>query len=122
MNTSAIKTVCNYLGVGTAFVTRCEEWAHVIFVVIEGVGARFVSKKAIAHLAKVDQINKCLSQWAQGRVTVEYSPTHGLFYANDSWSGPGCEVDLDQALERVMALSEQARGYASHVMDAMAKA
>lgn len=120
MNASAIKAVCNYLGVGTAFVTRYEEWAHVIFVVIKGVGPRFVSKKAIAHLAKIAQINERLSQWAQGRVTVEYCPTHGLFYANDSWSGPGCEVDLGQVIDRVMALPEQARGYASPVMEAMA--
>ena len=54
MNTIAIAT---HLNIVESAITRIEEWASVIFVVIKGVGARFVSKKAIPQ-AKVECIGK----------------------------------------------------------------
>lgn len=42
MNTAAIATKLNVL---ESAIVRIEEWAHVLFVVAKGVGARFVSKK-----------------------------------------------------------------------------
>lgn len=49
MNTAA---VARHLNVAESAIVRVEEWAHVLFVVVKGLGARFVSKKVV----KVEQI------------------------------------------------------------------
>ena len=41
---SAIATKLNVL---ESAIVRIEEWAHVLFVVVKGLGARFVSKKVV---------------------------------------------------------------------------
>ena len=52
MNTTAI---ASHLNVVESAITRCEEWARVLFVVVKGLGARFVSKKVMAeNLAKLE--------------------------------------------------------------------
>jgi hypothetical protein len=44
MNTAAVAT---HLNVIESAIVRAEEWATVLFVVVKGLGARFVSKKVI---------------------------------------------------------------------------
>lgn len=46
MNTAAI---ARHLNIVESAITRCEEWASVLFVVIKGLGARFVSKKIMTE-------------------------------------------------------------------------
>ena len=40
--------IANHLNVVESAIVRVEEWAHVLFVVVKGLGARFVSKKVAA--------------------------------------------------------------------------
>jgi len=44
---SAIATKLNVL---ESAIVRIEEWAHVLFVVVKGLGARFVSKKVVKEV------------------------------------------------------------------------
>ena len=44
---SAIATKLNVL---ESAIVRIEEWAHVLFVVVKGLGARFVSKKVLKEV------------------------------------------------------------------------
>ena len=50
MNTAAI---ARHLNVVESAITRCEEWAKVLFVVVKGLGARFVSKKVVNELTEL---------------------------------------------------------------------
>jgi hypothetical protein len=50
---AAIATKLNVL---ESAIIRVEEWAHVLFVVVKGLGARFVSKKVV-ELKKMTKIN-----------------------------------------------------------------
>jgi hypothetical protein len=45
-NTAAIATKLNVL---ESAIVRVEEWANVMFVVVKGLGARFVSKKVVEN-------------------------------------------------------------------------
>jgi hypothetical protein len=58
--------VANKLNVIESAITRVEEWAHVLFVVVKGLGARFVSKRVIRkmELEKLDGSDKQIA-WAE---------------------------------------------------------
>lgn len=47
MNAAATAQIASYLNIAEAAIARVEEWAHVLFVVAKGIGARFVSKKIV---------------------------------------------------------------------------
>lgn len=44
---NALNQIAQHLEIEASKITRCEEWAKVWFVVIQGKGARFVSKKVV---------------------------------------------------------------------------
>ncbi|MEM9264007.1 MAG: hypothetical protein AAGA46_00610 [Cyanobacteria bacterium P01_F01_bin.13] len=44
MNAAAI---ARHLNIAESAIVRCEEWANVVFCVVRGLGARFVSKKIV---------------------------------------------------------------------------
>lgn len=46
------------LNVLEAAIVRVEEWTHVLFVVVKGLGARFVSKKVIKEDKKVELVTR----------------------------------------------------------------
>ncbi len=54
MNAQAIAQVANFLNVSPNQIKRCEEWASVLFVQIHGSRPRFVSKKVIMEIKKVE--------------------------------------------------------------------
>lgn len=45
MNAATVAAVANHLNVVESAILRVEEWANVLFAVVRGVGARFVSKE-----------------------------------------------------------------------------
>lgn len=47
MNTAQVAAIATHLNVSPNQVKRAEEWVSVLFVVVNGLGARFVSKKVI---------------------------------------------------------------------------
>lgn len=47
MNTNQIAQIATALNVSPNQIKRAEEWKNVLFVVVQGKGARFVSKKVI---------------------------------------------------------------------------
>lgn len=65
---AAIATKLNVL---ESAIIRVEEWAHVLFVVVKGLGARFVSKKVVElkKMTKINMANRIVSLIG-GRVWV----------------------------------------------------
>ena len=47
---NATAAVAKHFNVTESAVVRCEEWAHVLFCVVRGIGARFVSKKVVGKM------------------------------------------------------------------------
>jgi len=56
--------IAQHLNVAESAITRVEEWVNVLFVVVKGLGARFVSKKVVA----VKTIKTKMSTSASGMV------------------------------------------------------
>jgi hypothetical protein len=48
MNANQIAQIATSLNVSPNQIKRAEEWANVLFVVVQGKGARFVSKKVVS--------------------------------------------------------------------------
>ena len=72
--TSTTSQIAQHLNVLESAVIRVEEWAHVMFAVVKGIGARFVSKKIIVKMntpIKAALISKMSTVIAQ----VEEAPT-----------------------------------------------
>ncbi len=44
--------IAQHLNVVESAIVRIEEWANVLFVVVRGIGARFVSKKVVGNYPK----------------------------------------------------------------------
>lgn len=44
-----IRQIASYLNIDYGYIIRCEEWAAVWFVVIEGKGGRFISKSVVKY-------------------------------------------------------------------------
>lgn len=42
--------IANFLNISPNAILRCEEWAHIYFVVVSGFGGRFVSKKVVKEV------------------------------------------------------------------------
>lgn len=57
MNASQIAQVANFLSVSPNQIKRCEEWVHVLLVVVHGCRPRFVSKKVVKTMPKIKPIN-----------------------------------------------------------------
>jgi hypothetical protein len=74
-NTAAIATSLNVL---ECAIVRVDEWASVLFVVVKGLGARFVSKKVVKMETKLDRANKIVNElgygetWTGGSVVRVY--------------------------------------------------
>lgn len=70
MNTAA--AIANHLNVAESAIVRVEEWATVLFAVVKGIGARFVSKKIVEDesmtqeqlVEKMEEIGG--SRWTKG--------------------------------------------------------
>lgn len=69
MNT-AIATKLNVL---ESAIVRIEEWTHVLFVVVKGLGGRFVSKKVIKEEKKVDRISAEKTSFGL-KLTIDSNP------------------------------------------------
>lgn len=55
MITNSIKIqICNLLNISILDLTKVEMWSNCIFTVVKGIGARFVSKKAVKVMTKKD--------------------------------------------------------------------
>lgn len=55
MNTQTVTQVANFLGVSPNQIKRCEEWAFVLFVQVQGDRPRFVSKKVVQMVSEIDE-------------------------------------------------------------------
>jgi hypothetical protein len=66
-NTAAIATKLNVL---ESAIVRVEEWVNVMFVVVKGLGGRFVSKKVVAVKmeTKLDRAYKIVEELGYGKV------------------------------------------------------
>lgn len=65
-NTAAIATKLNVI---ESAIVRVEEWANVLFVVVKGLGARFVSKKVVVKVeSKLDRAEKIVKELGYGKV------------------------------------------------------
>ena len=70
--TTAITAIANHLNVSESAVVRVEEWANVLFAVVTGIGARFVSKKIVEDktMTKEQMVEKMEeiggSRWSKG--------------------------------------------------------
>ena len=69
MNTTTIATHLNVL---ESAITKTEEWANVLFVVVKGLGARFVSKKVMGTEKTGITGRECL-----GKFVSQWNDTHG---------------------------------------------
>jgi hypothetical protein len=72
-NTNAIATKLNVL---ESAIVRIEEWASVMFVVVKGLGARFVSKKVVAvkmeiTIERIEQGVKLIGADGVGIASIE---------------------------------------------------
>jgi len=70
--TTTTTAIANHLNVDEDQITRMEEWATVHFVVVTGVGARFVSKKITTEFIK--KLEEVGSRWQKGdhdRIYIE---------------------------------------------------
>lgn len=75
--------IAKHLNIAESAIVRVEEWAHVVFVVIRGIGARFVSKKVVAIMSDKyeHEIHEALcivlGRWVpdQPRETLKDSPS-----------------------------------------------
>jgi hypothetical protein len=56
MNTNQIAQIATALNVSPNQIKRAEEWKNVLFVVVQGKGARFVSKKVIIKMDVLTQV------------------------------------------------------------------
>ena len=63
MNATQISQIANYLNVSPNEIKRAEEWANVLFVVVVGLGGRFVSKKNLR--AQAMKGSKAQVDWAE---------------------------------------------------------
>jgi hypothetical protein len=68
-NTAAIATKLNVL---ESAIVRIEEWSSVLFVVVKGLGARFVSKKVVATKmeTRLDRANAIVKELGYGKVWI----------------------------------------------------
>ena len=77
---TAIATKLNIL---ESAIVRIEEWAHVLFVVIKGIGARFVSKKVVEEKMKKSELAE--------KIAIEISGKYG-FGQCSVWAKNGLRV------------------------------
>lgn len=114
MNTTAI---ARHLNVAESAITRCEEWARVLFVVVKGLGARFVSKKIMSsnsNFGKRQKITTPSGGWAVRR-EIDERWGGGFLYEVGSrmWGNGGDSIignarsqeELDELLEKAEAES-----------------
>lgn len=73
------RAIAKHLNVKESAIIRIEEWAYVLFVVIKGVGGRFVSKKVVA---KDRQPKNNISGWPQ-----PYADRPDVRRVNDRYPG-----------------------------------
>jgi hypothetical protein len=78
-NTAAIATKLNVL---ESAIVRIEEWASVMFVVVKGLGARFVSKKVVAEVRmKITVDKQSQVKW----VCRSEVPTANKYFPDTAW-------------------------------------
>jgi hypothetical protein len=121
MNTTAI---AQHLNIVESAITRCEEWANVLFVVAKGIGARFVSKKINVEEEKMEELESHTfrvedGSWgwkvgqkykSNGRVMeiveiVDETPCYeldGVTYTGDYYTGRG-SADMEWTNQTVKA-------------------
>lgn len=63
--------IAQHLNVDESAITRIEEWAHVLFAVVKGLGARFVSKKVVEKKMK-PSVESVGSRWTKNGVDRIY--------------------------------------------------
>lgn len=68
MNTA----IAHHLNVTESAIIRVEEWANVIFTVVRGIGARFVSKKVVKmgtkQIVSIDEAAAILNKTIEGKI------------------------------------------------------
>jgi dissimilatory sulfite reductase (desulfoviridin) alpha/beta subunit len=72
--------IAQHLNVAESAIIRVEEWANVLFAVVKGIGARFVSKKVV----KVDSIE---GQIQERKITSSFSEVWEYLKANGKRQG-----------------------------------
>ena len=101
MNTAVI---ARHLNVVESAITRCEEWAKVLFVVVKGLGARFVSKKIMTEESFYVK---------ESSTGVEYSKDGVVFQ-----SGDYCQVVLSTENIRHAIARFSSAGHSQIALDA----
>lgn len=82
VNTTAI---ANHLNVEEKDIVRIEEWASVDFVVISGVGGRFVSKKVSVEF--IERLEELGNRWQKGghdRIYIEPQTVAAMLQLSNS--------------------------------------
>lgn len=100
---AAIATKLNVL---ESAIVRVEEWAHVLFVVVKGLGARFVSKKVVElkKMTKINIANKVVAliggkAWAGGDNIRVYLAHKNGGYITVGFTGLDCRTTKNAANE-----------------------
>lgn len=78
MNALAITLVAQHLKVAPNQIKRAEEWATVLFVVVQDLGARFVSKKVIMSPIPAEY-KKTYQQLADALSTLSGIPSEEIY-------------------------------------------
>jgi aspartyl-tRNA synthetase len=70
MDTQSIAQVANFLNVSPNQIKRCEEWASVIFVVVQGRRPRFVSKKVLVMKSQEVSVESLIKELKECPIPV----------------------------------------------------
>jgi len=102
MNTNQIAQIATSLNVSPNQIKRSEEWANVLFVVVKGLGARFVSKKVVKMEMTRSQLAKKIASdldcttkvWEKGGKVRVYLSHRGKDYGFVEVTDQGLEFAL----------------------------
>jgi hypothetical protein len=94
MNANQISQIATSLNVSPNQIKRAEEWANVLFVVVQGKGARFVSKKVVSMtqlISGLEFAQKLQTLWNQSKGS-EWNKLAGGFVKARLWDKKADEI------------------------------